>query len=32
MSTAVGPSITLPNTVGATRTPLVVSVGTGSTT
>ena len=31
MSSAVGPSITFPNTVGATSTPLVCDVGTGST-
>ena len=30
MSSAVGPSITLPNTVGATSTPFVWAVGTGS--
>ena len=29
MSSAVGPNITLPNTVGATSTPLVSAVGTG---
>src|SRR6476620_11144792 len=28
MSSAVGPSMTLPNTVGAMSTPLVVAVGT----
>ena len=31
-SSAVGPSSTLPNTVGLTSTPLVVLVGTGSST
>ena len=31
-SSAVGPSSTLPNTVGATSTPFVVAVGTGSST
>ena len=30
MSSAVGPSSTLPYTVGATSTPLVAAVGTGS--
>ena len=30
-SSAVGPSITLPNTVGAISTPLVIFVGTAST-
>ena len=32
MSSAVGPSITLPNTVGAISTPFVILVGTASTT
>ena len=32
VSWAVGPSITFPNTVGAISTPLVVAVGTGSST